>query len=74
MIRNVGMFYRIKGFVKLEESAAAVTKNEKMNSSSAQKTSTDNIWLELKRHPQRIFPEAHFHRPGSRDRDRGEYE
>ena len=33
--------------VKLEESAAAVTENEKMNSGSAQKASTDNIWLEL---------------------------
>lgn len=42
-----GDVFRIKGFVKLEESAAAVTENEKMNSGSAQKASTDNIWLEL---------------------------
>ena len=31
----------------MEKSAVAVTENEKMNSGSAQKTSTDNIWLEL---------------------------
>ena len=42
-----GDVFRIKGFVKLEESAAAVTENEKMNSDSAQKASTNNIWLEL---------------------------
>ena len=42
-----GNVFRIKGFVKLVESAAAVTENEKMNSGSAQKASTDNIWLEL---------------------------
>ena len=42
-----GDVFRIKGFVKLVESAAAVTENEKMNSGSAQKASTDNIWLEL---------------------------
>lgn len=33
--------------MKLEESAAAVTENEKMNSDSVQKASTNNIWLEL---------------------------
>lgn len=42
-----GDVFRIKGFVKLEESAAAVTENEKMNSDSVQKASTNNIWLEL---------------------------
>ena len=42
-----GDVFRIKGFVKLEENAAAVTENEKMNSGSAQKVSADNNWLEL---------------------------
>ena len=42
-----GDVFRIKGFVKLEENAAAVTENEKMNSDSVQKASTNNIWLEL---------------------------
>ena len=42
-----GDVFRIKGFVKLVESAAVVTENEKMNSGSAQKVSADNNWLEL---------------------------
>ena len=43
-----GDVFRIKGFVKLVESAAVVTENEKNEiRAAAQKVSADNNWLEL---------------------------